>query len=157
MAIFLPGQTLSAAALQALAATATYTPTLTASTTNPTLGSGSSALGWHHVNGRHVTVWFYFRFGSSGAAAGSGLYYVSGPPGYQATAGFPDISLGLARAIDDSGATERTLSILSSGNVGTSNRVAFNNIVTFGYVGDTVPWTWANLDILAGSYSFLTD
>lgn len=154
---FLPGETLSAAKLQQLAATSTFTPTLTGSVSNPTLGSGSQVLGWHHVNGRKVDVWFFIKFGTSGVSAGSGIYYVTGPPGYQLLAGFPDTNVGMARGIDNNGTTERALSILTSGNSGTSARVLFNNVVTFGFVADSVPWTWEASDILDGHYSFLTD
>lgn len=57
----------------------TYTPTLTASTTNPTLGSGSTVFGSYSQVGKIVTVKFMFIFGSSGTNAGSGTYRVSLP------------------------------------------------------------------------------
>lgn len=58
----------------------TYTPTLTASSSNPTLGSGSSATGYYVQNGELVSVQISILFGSSGAAAGSGTYRLSLPP-----------------------------------------------------------------------------
>lgn len=56
-----------------------YTPALQASVTNPTLGSNSL------VGGRYVRIgnWVYatgdIRFGTAGAAAGSGTYYITLP------------------------------------------------------------------------------
>lgn len=56
-----------------------YTPALEASVTNPTLGSNSS------VGGRYVRIgnWVYatgdIRFGTAGAAAGSGTYFITLP------------------------------------------------------------------------------
>jgi len=58
---------------------ATYTPVLTASTTNPTLGSGSTAAGRYVQNGKVVTAVVFFNFGGSGFAAGSGNLRVSLP------------------------------------------------------------------------------
>lgn len=56
-----------------------WTPALTASTTNPTLGSGSSAVGRYVQNGTTVIGWAHIAFGSSGTNAGSGTYRVSLP------------------------------------------------------------------------------
>jgi hypothetical protein len=69
---FYPGETLSAAKLQQLGANGTYTPALHGSVTNPTLGSGSQALGWWAQNGQCVDLWWQFIFGSSGVNPGSG-------------------------------------------------------------------------------------
>ena len=57
-----------------------YTPTLTASTTNPTLGSGSSRVGEYRYIGPKL-VWFTVEiaFGTSGVNPGSGIYSVSLP------------------------------------------------------------------------------
>lgn len=58
----------------------TYTPVLTAPTTNPTLGAGSSQAGNWYQFGPWVLGTFDISFGSSGAAPGSGTYEVSLPP-----------------------------------------------------------------------------
>lgn len=78
---FLPGQPLPAGDLQAAAGEwFQWTPVLSVlSGTNPTLGVGGSAVGeWHNNNGL-VTAQFDIFFGSSGVAAGSGIYAVSTP------------------------------------------------------------------------------
>lgn len=56
-----------------------WTPALTASTTNPTLGTGGSTSGKYVKIGRTVMGWGYIKFGTSGQAAGSGTYLVSLP------------------------------------------------------------------------------
>lgn len=57
----------------------TYTPALTAVTTNPTLGSGSSVAGDYVQIGKLVIAWVRIQFGTSGTNAGSGTYRVSTP------------------------------------------------------------------------------
>jgi hypothetical protein len=60
--------------------TGTYTPTLTASTTNPTLGSSGIAEGRYTLwNGKWCTIRGTIRFGTSGANAGSGQYLIALP------------------------------------------------------------------------------
>jgi hypothetical protein len=56
-----------------------YTPVLTAVTTNPTLGSGSVAVGYYAQIGKVVIYSFQIVFGTSGVNAGSGDYRVSLP------------------------------------------------------------------------------
>lgn len=55
-----------------------YTPTLTAATTNPTLGSGATQQGTYMQIGKLVVARFILAFGSSGSA-GSGAYWVNLP------------------------------------------------------------------------------
>jgi len=55
-----------------------YTPALTATTTNPTLGTGSTAVGRYKQNGKDVSGWATIKFGSGGSA-GSGTYEISLP------------------------------------------------------------------------------
>lgn len=57
----------------------TYTPALTATTTNPTLGTGSSAEGRYVSAGKLIIVHYRIAFGTSGTAAGSGTYLISLP------------------------------------------------------------------------------
>lgn len=61
------------------AAATSYTPALTASTTNPTLGTGGSAVGKYSVVGNALVADIQIAFGTSGAAAGSGTYAISLP------------------------------------------------------------------------------
>lgn len=74
------GQVLTAATMNSIgAAWETYTPVLTASVTNPTLGSGSTTQGAYTRINKLVIGMAYFAFGTSGVAAGSGDYFVSLP------------------------------------------------------------------------------
>jgi len=60
--------------------TGTYTPTLTATTTNPTLGTSGLAEGRYTLwGGKWCAIRGTIRFGTSGAAAGSGQYLIALP------------------------------------------------------------------------------
>ncbi len=65
----------------------TYTPSLTAGTTNPTLGSGYAAVGRYAQIGRTVIGQGRIQFGGSGVSAGSGTYYLSFPQPMVGTVG----------------------------------------------------------------------
>ena len=74
------GQVLTAAKLQEIgAAWESFTPALTAATTNPTLGTGGSTAGRYGRIQKVVVGIGLVSFGTAGTAAGSGLYYVSLP------------------------------------------------------------------------------
>jgi hypothetical protein len=75
-------------AAQTLPVTLTWTPALTAATTNPTLGTGSSAIGRYRQLGKQVFAFVRIVFGTSGAAAGSGTYFVSLPVPQEANSAF---------------------------------------------------------------------
>ena len=68
------GTAVEAIETQLVGAYTSYTPTLTASTTSPTLGTGSSATGYYKQIGRMVHGYASIVWGSSGTAAGSGYY-----------------------------------------------------------------------------------
>ena len=74
------GQVLTAATLNTIGAVGEgYVPALTATTTNPTLGTGSFADGRYQLIQKRVFLEGAIFFGSSGAAAGSGSYRISVP------------------------------------------------------------------------------
>lgn len=56
-----------------------YSPQLTASTTDPGLGAGATALGRFRQVGKHVNAEVTFLFGTSGVTAGNGTFFVSLP------------------------------------------------------------------------------
>jgi hypothetical protein len=56
-----------------------YTPALTASTTSPTLGTGSAQVGRYMRLGNTLWVKAKVQFGTAGAAAGSGTYRLGLP------------------------------------------------------------------------------
>ena len=57
----------------------TYTPAWTATTTNPTLGTGAVLRGFYYLIFDQVFTWGEALLGSSGAARGSGIYEISLP------------------------------------------------------------------------------
>lgn len=57
----------------------TYTPTLTAATTNPNLGSTGSIVGSWHRAGNKVDAWIRIHFDGTGVDAGAGIYEISLP------------------------------------------------------------------------------
>jgi len=60
--------------------TGTYTATLTASTTNPTLGTGGAAEGRYALfAGKWCAIRGTVKFGTSGTSAGSGQYFIALP------------------------------------------------------------------------------
>lgn len=82
------GETVTAAELNAeirdaltnlQSAWTSYTPALTASTTNPTLGTGSSVGGAYQQFGKTVFGTANVTFGTSGVVVGSGRYAISLP------------------------------------------------------------------------------
>ncbi len=153
--LFLAGETLPASKLQALGNVGTtWTPTLKGTTTNPTLGTGSTATSMVWLNGNHVTLWFQITFGTTGAAAGSGNYSVALPTAYPAAAGHLDVTLGTMRLVDSNTSTVKlaipTLNLAAQ-------EFTFRTTDTAAVVTNAVPWTWAASDVIAGQISYLTD
>lgn len=58
---------------------APFTPTLIGSSSDPTLGTGSTAAGYYRTDGQRVWGYASVAFGSSGSDAGSGFYGFSLP------------------------------------------------------------------------------
>lgn len=56
-----------------------YTPTMTASSVSPTLGTGSTRTGFYFRAGRFINFYLKIAWGSSGTTAGSGTYRMSLP------------------------------------------------------------------------------
>ena len=73
-----------------------WVPVLTAVTTNPTLGTGSSATGRYTENGKLVQGWARILFGTSGTAAGSGEYRISLPVPPRTVANLVAVGGGIA-------------------------------------------------------------
>lgn len=124
-----------------------YTPVLTAATTNPTLGTGSTASARYQRQYGLVTYQGVIVFGTSGTAAGTGDYSVSLP--VTAATGISARHLGVANAWDNSaGHTCITTAVLGTS---TTMKFAFANSWPMGnvnYVGASQPMTWAASDQL---------
>lgn len=147
---FLPGQTLSAAELQALATVGTYTPVLSDAIGELALGSGSIQNGWYNRNGQKVDVWFHVRFGTSGTWPGSGAYKVTYPPGLTPMAGMPGFGIGVCRLVN-TGVGEQLGYVIQDANY------MYLQLPDAGQVTATSPWTWNDQDAVGGHVAYLID
>jgi len=136
------GQVLTAATMNSIGdAWETWTPTLTASTTNPTLGTGSSRTGrWGRIN-KIVTGYGKITFGTSGTAAGSGFYQLSLPTTAQTST--PTGPIGTFY-IGDGGVNVRVGVLIATSTTVATMRYDAGTLVT-----NAAPWAWgANAVIL---------
>lgn len=122
----------------------TWTPAISAATP-PTLGSGSSVSGLYKVV--DGLCWFQanITFGSSGAAAGSGTYTITGLP-IAPVAGRGTALSGRARLTDPGvGVAHVDALVDNSGNI-TMRYAAAWPAGADTRVGAAAPWTWTNDD-----------
>jgi hypothetical protein len=142
------GAVLTAANLNTIgAAWETWTPALTASTTNPTLGTGSTASGRYGRINKTVFGQLLIQFGTSGVAAGTGFYFVSLPVTAQASG--PTVGSGYI--LDNSTSLLRhVVAVLD-----TTGRMALwlENTTSFA-VGAGNPWAWAASDSIRVDFEY---
>jgi hypothetical protein len=117
-----------------------YTAALTATTTNPTLGSGSNTAGRYTRIGDLVVVQVEVLFGSSGAAAGSGTYEVSLPVNIDSGVE-TDIIAGHGKLLD---AGARHYMVLAQRQA--ANKVVMIAENTGAHITNASPFTWTNND-----------
>lgn len=123
-----------------------WTPALTASVTNPTIGTGGTSVGsWMRV-GKLVLASFAYTFGTTGQNPGSGIYALSLPI---AAAG----QLTSSVVLNDSSpaAVKTALATLST----TLTFAMFENAAG-AYVQNNSPFTWAAGDSITGNVVYLT-
>lgn len=132
-----------------------HTPTLTAATTNPTLGSGGGVNGRYTLrNGIWCELSFTIKFGSSGAAAGTGAYLIALPftSANDLAATSTNPYCGACHLFDSSGPSA------AQGMTFIAPNSAFLQILANNFtVGAAVPWTWSNLDAISGSITYRTN
>lgn len=129
-----------------------FTPTLTASTSNPTLGTGNVAVGrWVRGIGGLIHYRFFLRFGTSSVATGNGNYLVSLPlpsnDGF-GTSNVDATGSGIIR--DNSATTSRPVTLVLNSS---SSSVVFL-YTDDGPVSAVAPWTWAASDYIAGTITY---
>lgn len=155
------GVTVEAIQTQLTGAYTSYTPTLTASTTSPTLGTGSSATGYYKRIGRMVTGYCQILFGTTGVAAGSG-YYGLLLPVVPANRNQP-IGTGYCYDNSDSGRFVVAAAAVSTffWSAATAKAIIVNtNVAGEGIgtgnnpVGAAAPWTWAASDQILIQFSY---
>lgn len=154
---FAAGETLPASKLRALAVRDSYTPELTASTTDPDLGTFGTIEGEFYITGSLVTVRISIQFGS-GASAGSGQYRVSLPPDYPLDPMYLDTSnplIGWVRLRDDSAPSEDTWAPYTQSDGLLSIRQESSPNTT--QVSASTPWTWAADDRIVGMFAYITE
>ena len=125
---------------------AAWTPTLTATTTNPTLGTGGSATGRYVQNpDKTVNASGIILFGSSGVAAGSGEYLIALPVARNASA--IGQVMGTAVLYDDSAGKFMPCAMYLSDS--THARIANDSYSVAGLiVSNSVPQVWAANDAI---------
>jgi len=132
---------------------ATYTPALTASTTNPTLSDNLSHVteGWYRRIGKLIQVEVFIRFGNSGVAAGSGGYRISLPRNSAAYG--RTIPLGYGYVYDDSAGWRPQVMALYG--AATYIILATNPASSgAGAVTQAAPFAWANNDVIAVHFEY---
>lgn len=125
----------------------TYTPSWTASVTNPTIGNGAIA-GTYLRNGKYGRGNFSIDIGST-TNVGSGTYSVTLPPTWTAAASGTAHAVGVCGMRDNSVPTHNTgfLWVASSGTA-ISIRLNAGNAAT-----NALPWVWATSDFIYGTFA----
>lgn len=154
---FAAGEKPSAPKIQQLGYDDTYTPVLTASSSNPDLGTDPTEDGIIWVNGQWVHVMVHIVFGTS-PSVGSGTYQISLPAAYPIASTIGGVSvpggaIGVIRLID-TGTTEKSAVALADV---TNNRFELFDVNANGYVTNSAPWTPAAGDSYSGIVSYPTD
>jgi hypothetical protein len=129
-----------------------YTPALTAATTNPTLGTGSTTTGAYVQIGKFVIANFRIGFGSSGAAAGSGSYRVSLPVAGN-TAHNSKIAGTLYFGDNSANVVRLGSSLFWISSTTVSLRIDSTSAALY-EVTNSNPWTWANDDAISGMFFY---
>lgn len=128
----------------------TYTPSLTAATSNPVLGTGGSTAGRFILIGKLLFVQMSVTFGTSGVSEGSGTYLLSLP--VSITTAATNRGFGVGRWVHDS--TEVGVDLIAND----STTVVFSRrgttTTTDDLVSNSSPFTWDASDSFQGSGVF---
>ena len=140
--------------IDSLVQSGTYTPQLTASSSDPTLGVfGASSGTWVVLGNQVMTLWIDILFGQ-GSTSGSGGYRIALPEGWVIQDQLLNsvTPLGSVRLRDDSATNEvvwEASTVTGDPNViGVRNPAGFNAI----QMQHNTPWTWANGDRIRSSW-----
>ena len=135
-----------------LGAWTAYTPTLTASVTNPTLGILGSATGHYAQIGKIVIARWKIVVGHTTQNPGSGSYYVNLP--VAASTGQVGLTVGNGYGYD---ASATSLSAFTA-YCDNANRLAmlYNTTLNGAYatVGAATPWSWGFTDYFEGAIQY---
>jgi hypothetical protein len=127
-----------------------YTPVLTASVTNPTLGTGGGTAGAYMQIGTIVHFYATALFGSSGFSAGAGTYFMSLPSTAAAAAVSQLAGYGLV--VDASAGAVTT--IVTTLNSTTQAQMFLTETGSYGLVRANAPYTTGASDEIriSGTY-----
>jgi len=127
-----------------------FTPVLKGSTTNPTLGTGSTATGSYLKIGRLLIVTATVTFGTSGVVNGSGIILMDLPASLAMATASTSSAVGSAALLDNSANRAYGMTVTGSAGIGTSSQVIFR---AFDSTGGTV-FFYDNPITIAASDSF---
>lgn len=130
-----------------------FTPALTASTTNPTLGSGNTDQGQYETDGQWCRGTADIIWGTTGLNVGVGSYFISLPVACAAAAAVVAQSLGFGNFADASTGNNYSLTLVAAGST-TTARLAVGN--GSGLLGTSTPVVPAAGDRINVSYSYPT-
>lgn len=159
---FFAGQTISADDLYNLDVTGTYTPELTAVTTDPNLGANGTAVGWWHRNGRWIYGEARFVFSGAGLDPGSGVLLVSVP--FEADASVQVASLSVAAGthvgsgyISDASTAANRQGVFPYLRTFSPTQVSMRTLTNGNSVTHNLPFTWAEDDKISIHFAYLAD
>lgn len=127
----------------------TYPPTLTATVTNPILGSGSTSVGKYFKIGRLVSGVFTIWFGTAGGSVGSGIYRVALP--YVVAVPPVDHWIIGHGYIYDSSAGTFMATVLAVKPDGSLDIFPYNSPIA---IGAASPWVWATSDRIEAQFTY---
>lgn len=129
-----------------------YTPTLSSSGTQPTLGTGSTVLGTYTEIGERADVDITINFGTSGAAQGSGTYFVALPVNWPNPSVGPLLGTGKLKC---AGLTYEVDAVGVTGNPSVL-KMKYLNGTTWADVGGGAPGVFTNNDQVQLKLSYTT-
>lgn len=133
-----------------------FTPTLTATTTDPVLGTSPTRVGYYTQVGKNVLYRFLIVFGTGATvAAGNGTYRISTPIAASAnlTSGLTPLYFQGRGRFGDSSANVSAhvdIQVVASQSYMQFAYTATHPTGTFTAVTNAAPWTWAASDFMTG-------
>jgi len=155
------GEAIEAMQAELVGAYDSYTPTVTAQTTSPTMGTGATATGRYKRLGHRVVGDAVIVFGSSGVAAGSGIYGLLLP--VEPANRVQPVGIGYCFDFSDQLRFMVASAAVSPAIWASSTSKAIivvTNVAGEGFatgdnpVGAAVPWTWAEQDQIVLSFDY---
>lgn len=135
-----------------------WTPTITGSTTNPTLGTSAVQEGFYCQVGKLVVAQAFITFGTASVAAGSGAYSIPLPVA-------ADTSTNRYMVTGNLYANDSSASVALAGGITMVNGTTYSGNGRMFYtathptgtlteVGAAAPWTWAASDALRATFVY---